>query len=90
MTLHVFFFNITELVQCHLKIGHLNFVFFSFVGDASSHHPPLHCEYPMTRRALHESTQSQSYFKENPENEDIDIDEMIRNYRAKKKRPEKY
>jgi hypothetical protein len=30
--------------------------------------------------------QSQSDFEENPENEDIDIDEMIRNYRAKKKR----
>jgi hypothetical protein len=30
--------------------------------------------------------QSQSDFEEHPENEDIDMDEMIRNYRAKKKR----
>jgi hypothetical protein len=33
--------------------------------------------------------QSQSDFEEHPENEDVDIDEMIRNYRAKKKRPAK-
>jgi hypothetical protein len=43
----------------------------------------------MTRHALHDRTQSQSYFEEHPENEDVDIDEMIRNYRAKKKRPAK-
>jgi hypothetical protein len=30
--------------------------------------------------------QSQSDFEEHPENEDVDMDEMIRNYRAKKKR----
>jgi hypothetical protein len=33
--------------------------------------------------------QSQSDFEEHLENEDIDMDEMIRNYRAKKKRPAK-
>jgi hypothetical protein len=33
--------------------------------------------------------QSQSDFEEHPENEDVDIDEMIRNYRAKKKRSAK-
>jgi hypothetical protein len=43
----------------------------------------------VTRHALRERTQSQSDFEEHPENEDIDIDEMIRNYRAKKKRPAK-
>jgi hypothetical protein len=30
--------------------------------------------------------QSQSDFEEHPENEHIDMDEMIRNYRDKKKR----
>ena len=40
----------------------------------------------MTRRVLHERTQSQSDFEEHPTNEDVDIDEMPRNYRAKKKR----
>jgi hypothetical protein len=40
----------------------------------------------MTRRALRDRTQSQLDFEEHPENEDIDMDEMIRNYRAKKKR----
>ena len=40
----------------------------------------------MTRCAHRERTQSQSDFEEHPENEDTDIDEMIRNYRAKKKR----
>jgi hypothetical protein len=30
--------------------------------------------------------QSQSNFEEHPENEEVDIDEMIRNYTAKKKR----
>ena len=40
----------------------------------------------MTKRALRDRMQSQSDFEENPENEDIDMDEMIRNYRAKKKR----
>jgi hypothetical protein len=43
----------------------------------------------MTRRALRERMQSQSDFEEHPENEDIDIDEMLRNYRAKKKRSAK-
>jgi hypothetical protein len=33
--------------------------------------------------------QSQLDFEEHPENKDVDIDEMIRNYRAKKKRPTK-
>jgi hypothetical protein len=33
--------------------------------------------------------QAQSYFEEHPENEDIDIDEMLRNFRAKKKRSAK-
>ena len=60
--------------------------FFSFVGDASSQQPPLPYEYPATRHALCERMQSQLYFEENPENEDIDIDEMLRSYRAKKKR----
>jgi protocatechuate 3,4-dioxygenase beta subunit len=83
------FFNITELVQCYLKIDHLNFIFFSFVGDASSQRPPLPHEYLVTRHALHERMQSQSYFEEHPKNEDIDIDEMLRNFRAKKKRPTK-
>ena len=65
------------------------FVFFSFVGDASSQWPPLHHEYPATRHALCEGTQSQLDFEEHPENKDVDIDEMIRNYRAKKKSPTK-
>jgi hypothetical protein len=60
-----------------------------YVGDASSQRPPLHLGYPMTRHALRDRMQSQSDFEEHPENEDIDIDEMIRNYRAKKKRPAK-
>jgi hypothetical protein len=59
------------------------------VGDASSQWPPLPQEYRMTQHALRERTQSQSYFEEHPENEDVDIDEMIRNYRAKKKRAAK-
>jgi hypothetical protein len=33
--------------------------------------------------------QEQSYFEEHPENEDMDIDELLRNYRAKKKRSAK-
>ena len=63
--------------------------FFSFLGDASSQRPQLHREYPTTRHALHERMQSQSDFEEHPENEDVDIDEMLRNYRAQKKRPAK-
>ena len=59
------------------KTGHLNFVFFSFVGDASSHIPPLPHDYPMTRHALRERTQLQSYFEENPKNEDIDIQRVL-------------
>jgi len=55
-------------------------------GDASLQRPPLQHEYPATRRALRDRTQSQSDFEEHPENEDIDMDEMIRNYRAKKRR----
>jgi hypothetical protein len=43
----------------------------------------------MTRHDLREKTQSQSYFEEHLENEDVDIDEMIRNFRSKKKRPTK-
>jgi hypothetical protein len=43
----------------------------------------------VNRRALCERMESQSDFEEHPENEDIDIDEMLRNYRAKKKRPAK-
>jgi hypothetical protein len=31
--------------------------------------------------------QEQSYFEEHPENKDINIDEILRNFRAKKKRP---
>jgi hypothetical protein len=41
----------------------------------------------VSRRDLRKRTQSQSDFEEHPENEDVDIDEMIRNYIAKKKRP---
>jgi hypothetical protein len=33
--------------------------------------------------------QSRSNFEKHPENEDIDIDEMLRNFRAKKKRSAK-
>ena len=43
----------------------------------------------MTRCALCERMQLQSYFEDHPENTDADSDEMIRNYRAKKKRPTK-
>jgi hypothetical protein len=52
----------------------------------SLHYP---CEYPTTRCALCERMQAQSDFEEQPENEDIDIDEMLRNFRAKKKRSAK-
>jgi len=58
----------------------------SALGDASLQRPPLQREYPATRRALHDRTQSQLDFEEHPENKDVDMDEMIRNYRAKKKR----
>jgi hypothetical protein len=64
-------------------------IFFYFVGDASSKRPPLHHDYLVTRHALPERMQSQSNFEEHPKNEDIDIDEMIRNYRANKKRSAK-
>jgi hypothetical protein len=52
------------------------------------HHNGLHypVSTPTTRCALRERMQSQSDFEEHPENEDVDIDEMLRNYRAKKKR----
>jgi hypothetical protein len=43
----------------------------------------------VTRRALHERMQAQSYFEEHLENKDIDIDEILRNFRAKKKRSAK-
>jgi hypothetical protein len=59
------------------------------LGDASSQWPPLPHEYPTTRRSLRERMQSQSNFEEHPKNEDIDIDEILRNFRAKKKRSDK-
>jgi hypothetical protein len=43
----------------------------------------------MARRSLCERMQSQLDFEEHLENEDLDIDEMLRNYRAKKKRSDK-
>jgi hypothetical protein len=43
----------------------------------------------MTRCALPKRMQSQSDFEEHPQNEDIDIDEMLRNYKDKKKRMDK-
>jgi len=58
----------------------------SALGDASSQQPPLHREYPATEHALIDRMQAQSNFEDHPENKDVDIDEMIRNYRAKKKR----
>jgi hypothetical protein len=43
----------------------------------------------MTRRALRERMQSLSDFEEHPEKRRCRIDEMLRNYRVKKKRPAK-
>ena len=63
--------------------------FLFFVGDASLQRPPLQREYPATRHALHDRTQSQSDFEEHPKNEDIYIDEMLRKFRDKKKSPTK-
>ena len=43
----------------------------------------------MTRRALRERTQAKSDFEEHPKNEDIDIDEILGDFKAKKKRSAK-
>jgi hypothetical protein len=40
----------------------------------------------MIRRALRERMQAQSDFEKQSKNKDIDIDEMLRNFRATKKR----
>jgi hypothetical protein len=41
-----------------------------------------------TRRALHEKTQAQSTVEDPPENEDVDVDDLIKNWKAHK-RPKK-
>jgi hypothetical protein len=70
-------FNINELFQCYLKFDHINLILFVFVGDDPLQQPPR-CGYE-TRRALHERTEATSTAEEHTVNEDMDMDELLKN-----------
>jgi hypothetical protein len=47
-------------------------------------HNSIHCEYE-TRRTRRERTETTSSAEEHPVNEDMDIDDLLKNWKAKKK-----
>ena len=60
----------------------MNFMFFVFIGNAPSQQPP--CRQCMTRHGMHERMQVESTSEEPLENEDMDIDDLIKNWKAKR------
>ena len=71
-----FFFNINELLQWYLKIGHINSIFFIFVGDGPSQQDPRR-GYE-TRRTQFERTKTTSVVEENPVNKYMEMDELFK------------
>jgi hypothetical protein len=78
-----FFFNNNELLQPYLKIGHINSIFFIFLGDGPSQQHSRH-GYE-TKHTRHERTKTTSSAEEHPVNEDMDIDDLLKHWKAKKK-----
>jgi hypothetical protein len=76
-------FNNNELLQPYLKIGHINSIFFIFLGDGPSQQHPRH-GYE-TRRTRCERTETTSSAEEHPVNEDMDIDDFLKHWKEKKK-----
>jgi len=59
------------------------FNIFIFLGDVPSQHHP--CRGYDTRRTRHERTKTTSSVEENPVNEYMDVDDFLKNWKAKKK-----
>ena len=78
-----FFFNINELLQWYLKIGHINLIFFIFLGDGPSQQNPRR-GYD-TRRTRRERTETTSIVEEHPVKKDMDMDDLLKNWKAQNK-----
>jgi hypothetical protein len=66
-----------------LKIGHINLIFFICLGDGPSQKHPRHGY--KTRCTWCERTETTSSVEEHLVNEDMDINDFLKNWKAKKK-----